>query len=130
MKAFVFAILLLSISPVTHAFLGLGDLQFYECTSRASALTCGECRKSTKVSFQVNQERSVVMIQFNNSSASALDGCRVIDAKNWDCSRGVKPLAGLFRANDTFMRNGVYVGINETLNTNGAVIAGQYYCAK
>jgi hypothetical protein len=72
------------------------DLTPYDCKSEDAARSCTKCElqdKDLKFKIDVNVDKSTVIITYlykgkNIGGPGALDQCKVVDRKNWQCGKG------------------------------------------
>jgi hypothetical protein len=87
----------------------------YSCSTELDAKNCTKCERMKDVTIQVevNVDKSVVIVTLyddkKNLGSNALENCKVVDKKNWQCGHG-----GSYDAVQTFserietMTNGKY----------------------
>ena len=116
---------------------------FYSCSSEEAALNCSQCQleKDITIQLDVNIENSVVISNLfegkKNLGGGALEKCKIIDKRNWQCgNEGAYGEFNTFHQNTEAMTNGIYHSIfrskmprlptlnNEPKNTES------FYCAK
>jgi hypothetical protein len=80
-----FLLLLITLLMSYNAY----TLEMYTCSNEDTASSCSSCKKlDMNISFKVNIENQVVIKTIDNGyskSVFGLEGCNVVDKKNWIC---------------------------------------------
>ena len=145
MKIIIF--LLSIVVSTAHAGIFDNRLKVYSCKSEENAHACKECeREIVKVrnkvlldleyEFKVDKKaNSVLMITYDLNkleSSKFLDGCKVIDSRNWICKTESNYNLAFDRYSQTYefkMTNGTYTKIIVSYK-NGAKSGGNFECGK
>jgi hypothetical protein len=101
------------------------SLDVYACTNEEEARSCKKCALEKNVSLQVdvNTDKSIVIQTFfegkKNIGGGALDNCKVVDKKNWQCGDdGSYNEFNTFSKSKQTMTNGIYYSVS-ILKTRG-----------
>ena len=95
-------------------------LDFYTCANEEAARNCKKCELEKNLSLQlnINVEKSIVIENLfegkKNLGGRALDNCKVVDKKNWQCGNdGVYNELNSFSKSKQSMTNGIYFTVNQ-----------------
>ncbi len=67
------------------------SLDLFTCPTEVEAINCTKCKpiKDATIQVEVNVEKSVVLVTYfdgtKNLGTNALENCKVVDKKNWQC---------------------------------------------
>ena len=67
------------------------NLDLFTCPTEVDAMNCTKCKpiKDASMQVEVNVEKSLVLISYydgtKNLGTNALENCKVVDKKNWQC---------------------------------------------
>ena len=93
-------------------------LDVYSCNSEETARNCSKCKLGKNVTLQlnVNIDKSIVIFNIfeakKNVEGGALEQCKVVDKKNWQCGNGGSySELNTFTQNTQGMVNGIYYSI-------------------
>ena len=107
-------------------------LRAHSCPDRSSALKCNEsCTfDDFETEYRVNVANQNVMLTVHHllkqeSESEILEGCKVIDAKNWVC---IAPETESVERLSTFMTNGKVFG--EFFSTLANIKSSSFSCEK
>ena len=103
---------------VNSSSLFSNSLDFYTCTNEVAARNCKKCESEKNVTIQinVNVEKSIVIQNLfegkKNLGGGALDKCKVIDKKNWQCGDdGSYNELNIYTKSKQSMTNGIYFNV-------------------
>jgi len=108
---------------VQSASLFSNSLDFYTCTNEEAARNCKKCEleKNITIQINVNVEKSIVIQNLfegkKNLGGGALDKCRVVDKKNWQCGDdGNYNELNIFTKSKQSMTNGTYFNVYQRIS--------------
>lgn len=138
----IFTLFITSSSANSSSFFS-NTLDAYTCNSEETARNCSRCKLEKNVTLQlnVNIDKSVVILNVfeakKNVGGGALEQCKVVDKKNWQCGNdGSYNEFNTFTQNTHAMVNGVYYSISKFQSrgipkTNiGPMNSESFTCAK
>jgi len=106
-----------------------GDMDFFLCDDEVQAKKCVGCRKEGSVNFRVDKDKSFVLIQYKGLGTDTLSNCKIVNNKNWDCSKR-DASENLISVKRQYMQDGIFTYISYLSTVKVERLTPTYACAR